>query len=169
MRKFLTLLIGGLFLGRLSGCLSTRMTMNSRAMEPTLPLGSSIAVDTAAYQNRSPERYDVVIFEYKNKSSAVPIQQPPDGAEICYRIIGLPGETVEIVPSGILINGAPAALPSGLRYNPAPISEQYRRFNSLTLPADGYFVLGDNTDKALDSRYWGFIREEQILGKVEQP
>lgn len=169
MRKYLTLLSGGLILALLSGCLSTRMTMTSRAMEPTLPLGSNLEVNTAAYRNQNPERFDVVIFQYKRKSGAVPIQQPQDGAEICYRIIGLPGETVEIVPSGILINGAPADLPSGLRYNPAPISEQYRRFNSLTLPVDGYFVLGDNTEKALDSRYWGFIRKEQILGKVEQP
>lgn len=145
------------------------MTMNSQAMQPTIPMGSTVLVDTGAYQNQPPERYDLVIFQYQEKSSPVPIQQPPPGAEICYRVIALPGETVEILPDGILINGAPADLPPGLSYNPAPISEEYRRFNSLTLPADGYYLLGDNTDKALDSRYWGFIRSNQILGKVRWP
>lgn len=166
MRSILLPILVVAFCASNYACSTSRLNMVSRAMEPTIQSGDRISIDENAYNSRRPERYDIIVFRYVEKTSPVPIQQPPAGAEICYRIVALPGESVEILPGGLLINGAPLDPPDGVSYSPAPNSAEYRRFNSLKLPADGYYLLGDNTKKALDSRYWGFIRENQILGKV---
>jgi len=153
----------------LAGCTGARLSMQSRAMEPTIPYGSNVEVDLRAYDNEDPLRYDVVLFKYRERPGLGTLPQPDDGAEITYRVIGLPGETVEVREDGIRVNGSPLDLPPGLFYMPAPQSNKVDRFNKMTLPEDGYYLLGDNTNKALDSRYWGAVRRNRILGKVRIP
>lgn len=168
MRCFCLSLFAALLL-LFGGCATARLTMSASAMEPTIPAGSTFAIDADAYEDQDPRRFDIVTFIYRSRTGLRPIQQPPDGAEICYRIVGLPGERVEVTAEGLRINGQPIDLPAGLEVQPAPVSEEYHRYNSVNLPANAYYLLGDNTNKALDSRYWGFIRRDQITGKVVLP
>ena len=150
----------------LTGCATNEMIMQTPAMEPTLPQGSRFAVDDAAFSGKGPERFSLVIFEYQSNTFNEPVQAPAVGTQICYRVIGLPGEKVEITESGVLINGELLRGPARVQYEPAPASERYTRFNTLQLSEDGYFLLGDNSRRAWDSRYWGEVKRDQILGRV---
>ncbi len=156
-------------LAGLTGCASRQLTMQSEAMAPTLPFGTSFKVDYGAYTREPPRRYDLIIFAYERTAGPeTSIQQPEPGTLICYRVIGLPGEMVEIRDNQVFINKVRMPLPGGVVYRPAPESEDFARFNRILLPRNGYFVLGDNSEKALDSRYWGFVRRDQFVGKVER-
>lgn len=149
-----------------TGCAGTSLVMQSDAMAPALPRGAAFRVDYGAYTRDDPQRFDIVVFEYQPIAEASNVQAPQRGTEISYRVIGLPGETVEITADGIHIDGEHLRLPSGLAYQPAPPSASYERFNEVTLPENAYFLLGDNSARALDSRYWGWVTRERIRGKV---
>jgi signal peptidase I len=71
----------------------------------------------------------------------------------------MPGDTVEIKHGVVFLNGA--ALPEPYRSNPPSPSDNY---GTITIPAHEYFVLGDNRDDSYDSRYWGFVPENNIIG-----
>jgi signal peptidase I len=81
------------------------------------------------------------------------------------RLIGLPNETVEIRNGSVYIDGRPlldAQFGSIFYYNFGSFQEGYK----VTVPPDNYFVLGDNSASSQDSRYWGFVPQENILGKA---
>jgi len=110
-------------------------------------------------------RGDVIVFKY------------PEGPERDFikRIIGLPGETVQVRAKKVLINGQPidepyvryeqppAALPERDEVTSFDVREEY---GPVTVPADSYFVMGDNRDNSEDSRYWGFLPREYIKGRA---
>ncbi len=132
-------------------------------MEPTIKQGESITADIKAFASTSPCRWDVVVFE------------PPGHAGQVWasRIVGLPGEVIDITLAGLTINGKKIPKPSGLtigsyappRTNLMPLSMPITIY-PYHLPPDGYFVLGDNANNSLDSRYWGSLKYTKILGKV---
>ncbi len=109
---------------------------------------------------RDPRRWDAIVFRY------------PPKPEIIYlkRLIGLPGETVEIRDGAVWIDGVRQSPPVRL----GPIRHTYRNLGAdcemksepfeTTLGPDEYFVLGDNTERAFDSRSWGPVRRDQIIG-----
>lgn len=82
------------------------------------------------------------------------------------RLIGLPGETVKIANGKIYINGKQLEEPSSItqRYY---VSEKNFGTEEIKIPLDSYFVLGDNTNNSKDSRYWGFVPKENLIGKAE--
>lgn len=132
----------------------------SPAMEPTIKQDETITINYSAYLTSQPERWDAVAFKNDRTKGRVWVQ----------RIVGLPGETIDIQDSFIVINGAKLEYPkkiSTIRYTsrwadtPPAVTLPY------TLPAHSYFVLGDNTSQAIDSRYIGSILKEDIKGKVE--
>jgi len=146
----------------LSGCNRKTVRQVSSSMEPTIKKGEVVAVDEAAYRSTPPACWDVVTFE--------PPQHP--GQVWALRIVGLPGETIDITPAGVSIDGKiisrPASLaalgsyqrPSGNTVGTPVTALPYK------IPADSYFVLGDNVSNAMDSRYWGALKRSQIRGKV---
>jgi signal peptidase I len=116
------------------------------AMAPTLTEGDRFLVD----YHRQPKRWDIIAFDS-------PVQP---GTIWVSRLVGLPGERVEIVGGTVLINGATVATPRAqqeIRYigspGPGPICNGCQG-SPLTLGQGEYFVLGDNTAASLDSRYW---------------
>ena len=134
-------------------------------MSPTIKIGDFICVDLSAYAKSNPRRWDVVLFHPPAATKADSL------GSWDMRVIGLPGESVSIQGDGIYIDGKRLIQPpivNGIRYEtpkvyPAPepdISYPY------TVPADSYFVLGDNTSTARDSRFWGAVPRQNILGKV---
>ncbi len=126
--------------------------MPSSSMEPTIPRDSVIIVDKTSYQKKDPERFDIVTFT------------PPTDAEasFIFRVIGLPNEAIEITKEGPSINGKTISLPDGVVLS----VEKEAPHHKLKLGEGQYYLMGDNTKNALDSRYFGPVKREAILGKV---
>ncbi|MCC8073140.1 MAG: signal peptidase I [Clostridiales bacterium] len=127
------------------------------SMLNTIQLNDRIIASRLAYINDDPERYDVIIFKY------------PDDEEQCFvkRVIGLPGETVEIVSGVVYVtktDGTTIQLDDSFVTN----CEPYGDFGPYEVPEDCYFVLGDNRNDSWDSRYWTntYVEKDKILGKV---
>ena len=143
----------------------------SGSMEPTLLIGDHILVNKFIYgikapflQNtlvpiEEPSRNDVIVFIY-------PVDKTKDFIK---RVIGLPGDTIEMVGTKITNNGKPYADKYGYyaeRGNPGNGSNPPVRFGPVKVPKGHYFVMGDNRDHSYDSRYWGFVPEKDIKGKA---
>ncbi|MEM1084218.1 MAG: signal peptidase I [Verrucomicrobiota bacterium] len=148
----------------LSGCNKKRLRQASSSMEPTIKPNEIITIDKSAYRLSKPSRWDVIAFES-------PLS---DDGQWLGRVVGLPGETLEISSGSILINGKKEALPSHLgigAYEP-PRTENLALgdLRPVTFPhkigKGSYFVLGDNVSNALDSRYWGDLQGNKIIGQV---
>ncbi len=132
-----------------------RTVMTGPSMEPTLPDGTSIVINKAAYWIGDPDRYDVIVFRQT-------------GSEHVYynikRVIGLPGETVRIEDGVIYINGEALSEPVNVEaVRIAGLAEE-----DLVLDENEYFVLGDNRNNSEDSRFAniGCIVRDDIVGKA---
>jgi len=151
----------------------------SGSMKPTLLVGDFILVNKLVYRFSEPQRGDIVVFKY-------PIDPNIDFIK---RIVALPGEEVEVRNNQVFINGKPLplievgrgeengvrkviyqeVLPEGIKhkvqfYEDFPFSK--RDFGPVVVPPNHYFVMGDNRDNSEDSRYWGFLPRENIVGKA---
>ncbi len=122
----------------------------SGSMEPTLQDGDRIIVNKITYRFTELHRGDIIVFKY-------PVNPKRDFIK---RVIGLPGETVQIKNSILYVNGRVVTqpfLPKGLKY------ADYRL---VTVPENAYFMMGDNRNNSEDSRVWGFLPRENVVGKA---
>lgn len=129
------------------------------SMAPTLLVGDGVVVHKYYYATQDPKRGDVVIFSR-------PVNPSKDFVK---RVIGLPGETIEIVKKKVYINGQPLQEPyvmgtpeGGL----PPTTAASEKFGPVTVPDGKLFVLGDNRDDSLDSRHFGFVDIAALKGKA---
>lgn len=134
-----------------------RTEVEGASMEPTLYNGDNLIVDKISYRFRDPERFDIIVFPFKYAASTYYIK----------RIIGLPGETVQIDERGnIYINGE-VLIES---YGREVIKPEYIGLarEPIVLGEDEYFVLGDNRNNSKDSRteVVGNIKREDIIGRA---
>lgn len=132
------------------GC---RSKVDGTSMNPTLENGDSLWVDKLSYTFGDPKRFDVIIFNYDENTTYVK------------RIIGLPGETVRIDTEGnIYIDGKLLKE----NYGKETILNNGRAGSEVYLGEDEYFVLGDNRNNSIDSRWSdvGNVNREDIIGKV---
>ena len=123
-------------------------------MESTLHTGDNLIVDKLSYHFREPERYEIIVFPYRHEENTYYIK----------RIVGLPGDTVQIKEGYLYINGERSDEDYGLeRMVSAGIASE-----EIHLEEDEYFVLGDNRNNSRDSRdpSVGNIKEDQIVGKA---
>lgn len=122
------------------------------SMIPTLPEGCHFVADRRAYAITSPERYDVIVFH-----------APDTGELYVKRVIGLPGETVHIRGCKVYINDETEALDDLFCNEPMEYKDE-----DYEVPENSYFVLGDNRNDSLDSRFWNnkYVSSDLILGKV---
>ena len=129
--------------------------VNGASMDPTFATGQFLVVDRLTYRFEAPKRGDVIVFEYPNDPSTYYIK----------RIIGLPGETVNIKDGKITIINKEN--PSGLTLNEPYISAMHLSTDtsSRTLTSTQYFVMGDNRAQSSDSRYWGPLESHFIIGR----
>lgn len=125
----------------------------SSSMENTIMINDRVFGNRLAYNNADPERYDIIIFKYPDDESKYFIK----------RIIGLPGETVNIVDGKVYIDGSDTPLDDGF-CREQPVGN----FGPYTVPDNCYFVMGDNRNNSNDSRYWTntFVKRDEILGKA---
>jgi signal peptidase I len=122
-----------------------------------------LAIGRAVLPVRAPRRGDIVVFKYPDE---------PD-RDFIKRIIGLPGETVELRNKTVFINGQPIdepyvhfLSPPSSDYQEVTSFDVRERYGPVTVPPDQYFVMGDNRDNSQDSRYWGFLPRAYIKGRA---
>ena len=125
------------------------------SMEPTLSDGDNLIVDKISYRFHEPERFDIIVFPFRYAEKTYYIK----------RIIGLPGETVYINEEGTIFIDGKELKES---YGKEVIKDPGRAYETITLGADEYFVLGDNRNNSSDSRdpVVGNIRREDFIGKA---
>ena len=143
----------------------------SGSMKPTLQIGDHILVSKFNYGVKlpflrstlipigTPKRGDILVFIYPEDRSK----------DFIKRLVGLPGDTIEIRNKKILLNGLPLNDAYGVYVDNLiiPASVQPRdNFGPVTVPAESIFVMGDNRDESYDSRFWGFVKMQDVLGKA---
>ena len=132
-----------------------RTVVDGSSMESTLSNGDNLIVDKLSYRFHDPERFDIVVFPYQYKKHTYYIK----------RVIGLPGETVQIDYEGnIYIDGEILQEDFGKEV----IQNPGIAYEPITLGEDEYFVLGDNRNNSSDSRdpAVGSLRKDKLIGKA---
>ncbi len=122
----------------------------SGSMEPTLKENDRILVSKLNYYFEEPERGDVVVFKYPRDTSR----------NFVKRVVAVGGETLTIRNSDLYIDGNAVPeiyLPPGLKFDD---------YGPVEVPEESYFVMGDNRNNSDDSRVWGFLPEDLIIGKA---
>jgi signal peptidase I len=129
--------------------LTGRYEVQSISMEPTLHEGQYLIVSKFAYWLKPPQRGDIVVLDPPDQRSSIPYIK---------RIIGLPGERVEVRNGRVWIDGVALNEP----YVSGPVL--YER--TFELRPDEYLVLGDNRNNSSDSHVWGTLPEDNLIGKT---
>ena len=141
----------------------------SGSMEDTLAIGDHILVSKFIYGTkipfsdkrilkiRDPRRGDVIVFEYPEDPSK----------DFIKRVIGTPGDEVEVKEKKVYINGRPYENPHEVHKEKELIPREQNprdNFGPVKVPESSYFVMGDNRDRSYDSRFWGFVKNPKIKG-----
>ena len=167
----------------------------SGSMNPTIVEGDRVFVNKLAYDLKVPfTTWHIAQWSNPKRGDIVVFYSPADGIRLVKRVIGLPGDSVELVNDRLFINGVPAAyepLPESVgrdlpatRFGPrffakesVPTSPVHavtilprvlakRTFGPVVVPAGHYFMMGDNRDDSNDSRFWGTVDRSRIVGRA---
>jgi signal peptidase I len=131
--------------------ISERIRVESISMQPTLYPGDYVIVNKLAYRLKgNPDRGDVIVFRYPPNPEAIPYIK---------RVIGLPGDQIHIADGKVYVNGQAVVEPY--------LVVTTNRGGDWTVPAGQIFVMGDNRNNSSDSRSWGFVPLENIIGRAE--
>jgi len=132
-----------------------RTEVFGESMEPTLQDGDNLIVDKISYHFRDPKRYEIIVFPYDYQEKVYYIK----------RIIGLPGETVQVIDGYVYIDGE---LPESEIYGKEVMYDAGIAEEPIELGEDEYFVLGDNRNHSADSRdpKVGVLKREDLIGRA---
>ncbi len=143
----------------------------SGSMKNTILVGDHILVNKFIYGTRipftnikilpvrQPKRGDIIVFKYPENESV----------DFIKRLIGMPGDVVQVIDKVVYINGKPLTEPYTIHKDSEILPralEPRDNFGPVTVPPHEYFMMGDNRDRSRDSRFWGFLNENEILGKA---
>ena len=165
------------------------------SMNPTILEGDLLYVDKIAYDLRFPlTLHRLAKWSDPQRGDIVVCFSPEDETRLVKRVIGRPGDTIELRNNTLFLNGEPAGytkidskytehlsgklkekyilamedldgLPHAVMSTPSIAA--VRNFGPVTVPQDSYFVMGDNRDNSKDSRYFGFVERKSIVGKAK--
>jgi signal peptidase I len=127
------------------------------SMEPTLAVNDRVLVNKLAYRLGDPERGDIIVFD------APPSARTDDVQELIKRVIGLPGETIESREGRIYIDGQLLEEPYLTDEHRDNLGEPIA---PILIPEGHYFVMGDNRPNSQDSRFFGVISDDAIVGRA---
>lgn len=147
-RDLLETILMALFLFVLLNAVTSRVKVFNISMQPTLKQGYLLLVNKMAYKLGDPKYGDVVVFHYNGD----------DQEDYIKRVIGLPGDKVDISGGVVRVNGSALTEPY--------IMEVPNYSGTWTVPAGELFVLGDNRNHSSDSHQWGFVQESWVVGKA---
>ncbi|MBF2027065.1 MAG: signal peptidase I [Oscillatoriales cyanobacterium C42_A2020_001] len=138
----------------------------SKSMVPTLQVNDRLIVDKVSYHFKDPQRGDIVVFMPPDEASVVctgprnPGSSPSSSKDAYIkRIVALPGEKFEVRQGQVYINDKP------LKENYLDEIPEYQ-YGPRVVAENSYLVLGDNRNNSCDSRYWGFVPRENIIGRA---
>jgi signal peptidase I len=188
------LLILALILFSIRSSLADWNDVPSGSMRPTIIEGDRIFVNKLAYDLKVPfTTWHIAEWSNPQRGDIAVFFSPHDGKRLVKRVIGLPGDTVELRNNALVINGEPVAyqpiaeellrdLPAAEREGRVFASEELpgqthavagnpaapapRTFAPLTVPPGEYFMMGDNRDDSFDSRFYGSVKREKIVGRA---
>ena len=158
-KNFIKLLLIFLSLGCISSCSAKIYTVANQSMQKTISIGDHILVKLAKYQTNEIKRGDIVIIKINMDNEKTFTRQ-------CKRIIGLPGDNIKILNDIVYINDT--KLDESYVYL-EPMDEKVlgiTEYNKYNIPDNCFFYLGDNRHNSLDSRQYGPVKIENIMGKV---
>lgn len=158
----------------------------SGSMEPTLLVGDHILVNKIGFGLRMPESVGIEPFSialpesiaghylfhlgHVNRGDVVVFVFPPDRTkDFIKRVIAVPGDMIEVKEGAVYLNGAPAADPHAHFELATSARSGYSprdRFGPIRVPQGKFFMMGDNRDRSFDSRFWGFVDENDVEGRA---
>lgn len=144
----------------------------SGSMEDTLLIGDHLLVNKFIYGTtlpfadgpvltiRDPQRGDIIVFEFPEDKDKSYFKR----RDFIKRVVGLPGDEVEIRQKHVYINGEQYRTEEALFKDGTLTAGPRDNMAAVFVPADSYFVMGDNRDRSYDSRFWGFVQRPAIKG-----
>ena len=188
------LLILALVLFSIRSSLADWNDVPSGSMQPTILVGDRILVNKLAYDFKVPfTTWHLAEWSNPRRGDIVVFYSPHDGTRLVKRVVGLPGDTVELRNEQLIINGNPVdysplsaeiaeELPTAERPGSQFATEKLpghehvvmampklpakRTFGPVQVPEGSYFMMGDNRDNSFDSRYFGVVERNRILGRA---
>ncbi len=160
LRSWLWVLLAFLLI---TGTMVQARVIPSGSMERTLLVGDHLIMSRIGYDASVPfTHYHLRLWREPRRQQMIIFRAPIPGPDQDFikRLIGMPGDRLEIRKGVVYINGSPLAEP----YRNGPPRPGRDNYGPVTVPPRNYFVLGDNRDDSFDSRYWGYVPESNILG-----
>jgi len=152
-------------------CVVQSFKIPSGSMEDTLVIGDCLLVNKFIYGIRvpftdlrlpgfrDPKRGDVIVFKYPEDRSK----------DFIKRLIGVPGDEIQVRDKRVYVNGNLYANPHEVHKDPQTLPRELNKRDNLgpvRVPANSFFVMGDNRDNSYDSRFWGFVPQADVVGRA---
>ena len=156
VRDYVEVLVGSILLALVvRAFIFQAFTIPSGSMLPTLKIGDDVLVNKFLYYFQPIQRDDVIVFKYPRNEEL----------DFVKRVIGLPGDKLEIRGHEVLVNGTALTEPYAIYRDSSTVTPP-EHFGPVVIPPHHLFMMGDNRDQSLDSRAWGFLDESKIVGKA---
>ena len=136
--------------------------VGSSSMDPTLHgckgcTNDRLLINKFVYRFTEPDRGDIALFEPQQRGTTDPLIK---------RVVGLPGERLELRSGRVYVDGAPLEEPYLKRDTCKPAYPKTCSFGPVTVPGDHYFMMGDNRTNSIDSRFFGPVPKDEIIGEA---
>jgi signal peptidase I len=179
------LAVTALVLGSFRSAVADWNDVPSGSMRPTVLEGERVFINRAAYDLKVPfTTWRLAQWADPSRGDIVVLYSPHDGVRLLKRVVGVPGDRIEMKDNRLIVNGATATYreaggPDGDSavlhetvfdrehlVEVSPVQTQASTFGPVVVPPQRYLVMGDNRDNSFDSRFFGFVPRSEILGQA---